>query len=253
MDEWQHLPERGGSEDEKRGEAMELIEEALLEQGVKKAEETKQVVRREAEVTLLDQGVEEIKRGSDQKKEATDEARRIPGGSPEPFFQERVPPRLGLAEPHRSTSFHGLGDLDDDRNGVLSNDLRSDEGGKKSESVRRELLKLQGLPLSSSYPLIFSLLENYIGKTCFKSHGKTKPTGDVFPLPSSKDALEGIGDLGQLGLVILRSVVIGLNSYAGCTSYDGQKLTMRQPQFLTELAHDVRDLEGWTEVFEEVS
>lgn len=283
LEERRDLPEQGG-----RGTAEEREEESerwqpLLDQGVrpsderlwkrqKSKEEEGKTEKKDSEdaIDLLDQGgrgSEKVTDGERKKVRALpdqgvlEEKNVVQQEAPTAVLRCQEAPMqdhllggaVSLAKPSDSTSVRCLGNLEDDCAGVLSNNLWSDEGGKNGRELHKGLQGLTGSPMVSAYPLILSMLESLETRTRFKVHGKAKPTGDGFPLPSSMEALQGIGTLDSHELVVLRCVVIALNSFAGCGTGASERLTARQTQFLEEIAKDVKDMCSWTEVFENIS
>eukprot|EP00438_Fugacium_kawagutii_P025122 Skav230795 [mRNA] locus=scaffold312:115550:119568:+ [translate_table: standard] len=110
-----------------------------------------------------------------------------------------------------------------------------------------------GKPFSSMVPHLESLLIRCCEQLGFAVRSKAKPTGNVFPLPTSLDSLRGIvGDsLEDLGL--LRVLCLALNSYAG-ESMEGPAVVGKLHRSLLEgLLKDVQVVTSWTEKFERVS
>eukprot|EP00438_Fugacium_kawagutii_P011017 Skav214773 [mRNA] locus=scaffold3923:40117:45759:+ [translate_table: standard] len=197
--------------------------------------------------------------GSEGHRETAVEGRfrdEVPQDFPEAIFSTADLPSSGavnLAAPVSSAPSLSCGNLADGCMDALSNDLRSDGDGKKGSEVMSELRKCQGHHIGVAFPLILSLLDSYVAKNRFKSHGKTKPTGDGFPLPTSMKELGSAVSLNESGLVILRCLAVGLNSCAGFGVNDGGKVSKLQAKFLQELALDVDDMMSWSEIFEEIS
>ena len=84
-----------------------------------------------------------------------------------------------------------------------------------SEAKGSEMLS--ALCNSSFYKAIPFIESMLISSEKRLRHGETKPTGDVFPLPTSLDVLKGVANLKDEQLKMLRCLCLGLNSYAGVT------------------------------------
>ena len=129
---------------------------------------------------------------------------------------------------------------------------RSGEKKKmKDPSAVREcgrVEKLVGLPWGSCLPLVQSLLIKSSSKLK-KKHSEAKPTGDVFPLPTSTDILRGQERLARVDVVMLRSLCLGLNSYAGVDLESGARVTPLQLEFLEGLCGDLAEVSTWEETF----
>ena len=108
--------------------------------------------------------------------------------------------------------------------------------------------KLVGLPWGSCLPLVQSLLIKSSSKLK-KKHSEAKPTGDVFPLPTSTDILRGQERLARVDVVMLRSLCLGLNSYAGVDLESGARVTPLQLEFLEGLCGDLAEVSTWEETF----
>eukprot|EP00438_Fugacium_kawagutii_P001317 Skav226301 [mRNA] locus=scaffold3301:342063:352131:+ [translate_table: standard] len=176
----------------------------------------------------------------------------FPKSSP-PKVGPRVKPPLQPMGGVSSTSLHGLGDLADDHSGVLSADLRSDRSRQKEVELGQKVEMLVGKRLCDAFPLILSLLDDYSSRCRFK-HSKAQPTGDVFPLPSSEDSLWELDPLMDKScLLMMKALVMSLNSYAGVATHSTRKMTSCQRMFLEKLLLDVTDVHGWEDCFKEVS
>lgn len=115
---------------------------------------------------LLDRGADGCQMDSEGRKQRDEGSAVVPDG-PTPIFQSVTAPLddhlpgggVDIAKVSHSTPFHGFGSLPDDCNGVLSNDLWSDRGGKKEQALQSGLRGLVGSNLKAAYPLIFSMLD----------------------------------------------------------------------------------------------
>ena len=117
-----------------------------------------------------------------------------------------------------------------------------------TEGKKRDLSDLVGHSFHHAIPFIeSSLLKIKL------EHGKTKPTGDVFPLPTSLDEIQGVANMGEDKGRMLRCLCMGLNSYAGVQKVFKGKMTTLQRDLVKGLAEELDEVFSWQEVFEEVS
>eukprot|EP00435_Cladocopium_sp_Y103_P017184 s1936_g4.t1 len=153
----------------------------------------------------------------------------------------------------RAASSRCIGDFRDSHLDEASQtfDVR---GGKKSfpprgaRSEGEEMTSLDGLPWFSCLPWAQSLLKKSHG--CLeKKHSRAKSTGDVFPLPTSTDILGKQEGLTGVDIVMLQSICMGLNSYAGVELEANTRMTPLQREFLTGLCEDLAEVSSWDERF----
>eukprot|EP00438_Fugacium_kawagutii_P018925 Skav209942 [mRNA] locus=scaffold102:393196:398480:+ [translate_table: standard] len=126
--------------------------------------------------------------------------------------------------------------------------------GKSKKGDKEEGKKdLKGHDFSSAMPLIESLLISCCKTLNFEVRGKAKPTGNVFPLPTSIDSLEGIvgQDVALLG--VLRCLCMALNNYAGEALEGPAQVNKLHKELLQGLFEDVKVTLSWGHVFNDVS
>ena len=135
----------------------------------------------------------------------------------------------------------------------------SDSGQKKGAEFEEfpgdvpGFVDLSGLLFPQVSPLIRSLLISVSNKIGFRRCGKTKTTGDVFPLPTSTGQLRGIGNLSEQLNLVLSCVCLGLNSYAGCDMQSDKPVSKLQKEFLEGLCEMVREVDVWPDSFGKIS
>lgn len=139
------------------------------------------------------------------------------------------------------------GGFEDGRVGVLSNHTIADARGKKGKQISEWLHDLVGCRLGAAYPCVSSLLGSILDKMRVERRGKTKPTGDVFPLPTRCEELNTVSPLSHEGIHMMKSIAMGLNSYAGVLDDGTVTLSAKQKSFLDEIAKDIVDTQTWEE------
>eukprot|EP00438_Fugacium_kawagutii_P009601 Skav222519 [mRNA] locus=scaffold2265:359570:365510:- [translate_table: standard] len=128
---------------------------------------------------------------------------------------------------------------------------KKSESGTASEDVWDMMGDISGKPLFSTAPVVGSLLKKY--GSLQRWYSKTQSKGDVFPLPTSTEHLQGCVDLDEDGLQVLVNLVMALNSYAGSSLESTRRCSLLQRKFLNGLAEDVKRMQNWKHTFEDIS
>ena len=166
-----------------------------------------------------------------------------------------------LATPLDGTSGLCSGDFEQDRRDGPSSHRRG-AGSQKSEgrqlhvdgsAVAGMVSSLQGKPFSSVMPLVESLLIQCCSRLGFGMRGKAKPTGNVFPLPTSIDSLLGVVGNDKGTLFMMRCLCMALNNYAGEALEGPLVVNQLHRELLHELSQDVASVGEWSATFGELS
>lgn len=115
---------------------------------------------------------------------------------------------------------------------MLSSDLRADRSEQKDELSESALGTLVGKPCSAAAPLIFSQLVTYLRDCKIGVRSMAQPTGDAFPLPTSRERIEGIPGVTAESVEAMQCMAVALNSYAGCEPMSERKMTAVHQKFL---------------------
>ena len=124
------------------------------------------------------------------------------------------------------------------------------EGCERGEKTGTgEVLNLAGSSVVGAMTVLEPMLKTYM----VDWRSKAQSTGEVFPLPTNIDYLQGLGVVPVELLMMLKVVCMGLNSYAGVSMHSEYKPTAAQARLLKELSRELTEVASWSETFEDVS
>eukprot|EP00438_Fugacium_kawagutii_P032539 Skav202157 [mRNA] locus=scaffold970:236197:240965:- [translate_table: standard] len=126
-------------------------------------------------------------------------------------------------------------------------------GGSQWLSSGGGVDSFEGKPFSSAMPLIESMLKKCCRLLGFEVRSKAKPTGNVFPLPTSVDSLTGVVGGSVEKASMLRCLCLALNNYSGESLEGPTRVSKLHREILVGLCQDVSEVFLWKERFEKIS